>query len=71
VEVHEADATAAAAAPGGAVVVDAVDDAVVGIVHGAAVTVEHQRLHPHGEHLPPLARARRCWRRGVYPWRHY
>lgn len=56
VEVHEAGA---AAAPG-PVVVDAVDDAAAGVVDGAAVAVEHQRLHPHGEHLPLLARA---WRR--------
>ncbi|BAS84152.1 Os03g0344650, partial [Oryza sativa Japonica Group] len=49
-EVHEADVGGAA----GAVVVDAVDDAAAGVVHGAPAAVEHQRLHPDGEHLPLL-----------------
>ena len=50
-EVHEADVGGAA----GAVVVDAVDDAPGGVVDGAAAAVEHQRLHPDGEHLRLLA----------------
>jgi len=41
--VHEEHLAAAAAA----VVVDAEGHAAVGAVHGAAVAVEHQRLHPH------------------------
>ena len=41
--VHEEDLAAAPAA----VVVDAEGDAAVGAVHGAAVAVEHKRLHPH------------------------
>ena len=45
--VHEEDLAAAPAA----VVVDAVGEPAVGAVDGAAVAVEHQRLHPHREHL--------------------
>ncbi|KAG2594056.1 hypothetical protein PVAP13_5NG616501 [Panicum virgatum] len=47
VAVHEEDLAAAPAA----VVVDAEGDAAVGAVHRAAVAAEHQRLHPHREHL--------------------
>ena len=65
--VHEEHLAAAVAA----VVVDAEGHAAVGAVHGAAVAVEHQRLHPHRVHgllleVPPLliprgrAGGRRC-----------
>ena len=56
--VHEEDLAAAPAA----VVVDAVGEPAVGAVDGAAVAVEHQRLHPHRVHrrlLLALLRRRR------------